>query len=102
MVKQRCIKMDEITKNMLIHALRDVFRNEKEQGINTETTRELVLRLAYYEGSRLFLTDGEYRKCIQALNGLRTSFIEKGRYPDGIDTILMKFLCAKYKRCTAR
>lgn len=102
MVKQRCIKMDEITKNMLIHALRDVFQKEKEQGLNTDATRDLVLKLAYCEDPRLFLADAEYKKCVQALNELRTSFIEKGRYPDGIDTILMKLISAKYKRCASR
>lgn len=102
MVKQRCIKMDEITKNMLIHALRDVFRREKEQGMNTDATKALVLKLAYYEDTRLFLTDGEYQKCIQALNELRNTFLKNGRYADGIDTVLMKFVGAKYKRCAMR
>ena len=32
MEKRRCVKTDEITVNMLVHALRDVFRKEKDEG----------------------------------------------------------------------
>lgn len=99
MEKQRCVKMDEIMKNMLIIALRDVFREEKAQGLSTDVTRDFALRLADYEEPKLFLTDTEHKKAIEALNMLRNSFIAAGRYTDGIDTIFLKILQAKYKRC---
>lgn len=38
MEKRRCDKTDEITVNMLVHALRDVFREEKEAGASTKET----------------------------------------------------------------
>lgn len=102
MEKLRCVKMDNIMKNMLVHALLDVFKDEKQKGLPLEETRELVLRLTDDTDTRLFMTDQEYRKVIQALNMLRDTFIHAGRYSDGIDKILLKILRAKYKRCAAR
>lgn len=102
MEKQRCIKTDEITVNMLVHALRDVFRQENETGMPAEVTRNLILRLAYHEGKRLFLDEEEYKKAVQALNGLRDGFIQAGRYTDGIDIVLMRIMRSKYKRCAVR
>lgn len=100
MEKQRCVKMDDMMKNMLIYALRDVFRYEKKQGQPIENTRDFVLRLGNYEGKKLFLTDVEYHKAVQALNMLRDTYIHAGRYTDGIDIVLLKILKSKYKRCT--
>lgn len=102
MEKQRCIKTDEITVNMLVHALRDVFRQENEKGMPVEVTRNLILRLAYHEGKKLFLDEEEYKKAVQALNGLRDVFIQAGRYTDGIDVVLMRVMRSKYKRCAVR
>lgn len=42
MEKRRCVKTDEITVNMLVHALRDVFREEKEAGASTKETGDLM------------------------------------------------------------
>jgi hypothetical protein len=102
MEKQRCIRADEITRNMLVHALREVFRQENEKGMPVEVTRNLILRLAYLEGKKLFLDEEEYKKAVQALNGLRDGFIQNGRYTDGIDIVLMKVMRSKYKRCAVR
>ena len=95
MEKQRCIKTDEITKNMLVHALRDVFREENENGMPAEVTKSLILRLAYHD-------EDEYKKAVQALNGLRDGFIRAGRYTDGIDIVLMRVMRSRYKRCAVR
>lgn len=102
MEKQRCIRADEITRNMLVHALREVFRQENEKGMPVEVTRNLILRLAYLEGKKLFLDEEEYKKAVQALNGLRDGFIQNGRYTDGIDIVLIKVMRSKYKRCAVR
>lgn len=102
MEKQRCIRADEITRNMLVHALREVFRQENEKGMTVEVTRNLILRLAYLEGKKLFVDEEEYKKAVQALNGLRDGFIQNGRYTDGIDIVLMKVMRSKYKRCAVR
>lgn len=102
MEKQRCIRADEITRNMLVHALREVFRQENEKGMPVDVTRNLILRLAYLEGKKLFLDEEEYKKAVQALNGLRDGFIQNGRYTDGIDIVLMKVMRSKYKRCAVR
>lgn len=102
MEKQRCIKTDEITKNMLVHALRDVFREENENGMPVEVTKSLILRLAYHNGKKIFLDEDEYKKAVQALNGLRDGFIRAGRYTDGIDIVLMRVMRSRYKRCAVR
>ena len=43
MTRMRYVKMDRIMNHMLIHALREVFRQEKEQGLPVDTTRDRVL-----------------------------------------------------------
>lgn len=102
MEKQRCVKMDEIMKNMLLVALRDVFREEKAKGVSVEETRNLVLKLVDYQDTKLFLTNSEYKKVIEALNKLRDTYLAAGRYADGIDVVFYKILKAKYKRCAVR
>ena len=97
MEKRRCVKTDEITVNMLVHALRDVFREEKDAGASTKETGDLILRLAGHKDKKLYLSDGEYRMAVQALNGLRDTYIQNGRYTDGIDAILMRVMKARYK-----
>lgn len=49
MTRMRYVKMDRIMNHMLIHALREMFRQEKEQGLPVDTTRDLVLKLAEQE-----------------------------------------------------
>lgn len=102
MEKRRCVKTDEITVNMLVHALRDVFREEKEAGTSTKETGDLILRLAGHKDKKLYLTEGEHKKAVQALNGLRDTYIENGRYTDGIDTVLMRIMNARYRTYRTR
>lgn len=102
MEKRRCIKTDEITVNMLVHALRDVFREEKETGVPTEDTGNLILRLAGHKEKKFYLTEAEYKKAVQALNGLRDTYIENGRYTDGIDAVLMRIMGARYRKYRTR
>ena len=97
MEKRRCVRTDMVMVNMLVHALRDVLREEKEAGAPTQETGDFILRLAGHQDRRLFLTDKEYCKCVQALNRLRDTYIQNGRYTDGIDTVLMKIMKARYK-----
>ena len=100
--KRRCVKTDEITVNMLVHALRDVFREEKDAGASTKETGDLILRLASHKDKKLYLTDGEHKKAVQALNGLRDTYIENGRYTDGIATVLMRIMNARYRTYRTR
>lgn len=102
MEKRRCVKTDEITINMLVHALQDVFRKEKAEGSPTEETGNFILRLAEHKDKKLYLSDGEYRMAVQALNGLRDTYIENGRYTDGIDAVLMRIMKARYKTYRVR
>ena len=102
MEKKRCVRMDTIMKNMLIHALRDVFREERQNGMSGKETGELILRLAGHEETKLFLSEAEYKKIIEALSRLRDGYIRNGRYTDGIDTILLKIMQSRYRRCASR
>jgi hypothetical protein len=102
MEKRRCLKTDEITVNMLVHALRDVFREEKREGIPTKETGEFILRLAGHSERKLYLDESEYRMSVQALNRLRDTYIRNGRYTDGIDAILMRVMKARYKKYMIR
>lgn len=97
MEKRKCVKTDTIMVNMLVHALRDVLQEEKEQGISTQDTGDLILRLAAHQDQKFYFTGVEYRKSIQALNRLRDAYIQEGRYTDCIDTVLMRILKARYK-----
>ena len=51
---------------------------------------------------KLYLTEGEHKKAVQALNGLRDTYIENGRYTDGIDTVLMRIMNARYRTYRTR
>lgn len=102
MEKQKCVNIDDVMKNMLLYALRDVFREEKKQGKSIEDTKALVQKLADYDSAKLFLTDVEYHKAVESLNMLRNTYIQGGRYTDGIDIVLMKIIRSKYKRCSVK
>ena len=80
MTRMRYVKMDRIMNHMLIHALREVFRQEKEQGLPVDTTRDLVLKLAEQEEGKLYLTEAEHSKSVEALNQLRDTYLKNGRY----------------------
>lgn len=74
MTRMRYVKMDRIMNHMLIHALREVFRQEKEQGLPVDTTRDLVLKLAEQEEGKLYPTEAEHSKSVEALNQLRDTY----------------------------
>ena len=97
MEKRRWVKTDEITVNMLIHALRDVFRKEKAQGAPATDTGNFILRLAGHREKKLYLDEEEYRLAVRALNVLRDTYIQNGRYTDGIDAIMLRIVKARYK-----
>ena len=96
MTRMRYVKMDRIMNHMLIHALREVFRQEKEQGLPVDTTRDLVLKLAEQEEGKLYLTEAEHSKSVEALNQLRDTYLKNGRYSDGIDSVLLKIMKSRY------
>ena len=78
MTRMRYVKMDRIMNHMLIHALREVFLQEKKQGLPVDTTRDLVLKLAEQEQ-------------------LRDTYLKNGRYSDGIDSVLLKIMKSRYR-----
>ena len=102
MEKQRCIKMDELTKNMLVFALYDLFQEEKKSGAPRDVTGNLIIKLDKCEEKKMFLTDAEHKKAVLALNKHRDTRIAQGHYTDCIDRVFCKLLQAKYKRCAVR
>ncbi len=46
----------------------------------------------------LYLTDSEYRSIVNALINLKNALINQGKYTDGVDDVLIKFVSAKKKR----
>lgn len=77
MTRMRYVKMDRIMNHMLIHALREVFRQEE---------------------GKLYLTEAEHTKSVEALNKLRDTYLKNGRYSDGIDSVLLKIMKSRYRR----
>ena len=77
--------------------LREVFRQEKKQGLPVDTTRDLVLKLAEQEEGKLYLTEAEHSKSVEALNQLRDTYLKNGRYSDGIDSVLLKIMKSRYR-----
>ena len=102
MEKQRYIKMDELTKNMLVFALYDLFQEEKKKEMPLDVTGNLIVKLDRCREKKLFLTDNEHQKAVLALNKHRDARIAEGDYTDCIDRVFYKLLQAKYKRCAVR
>jgi len=48
--------------------------------------------------NKLYLSDAEWRHLIQALNELRTSLINEGRYTDLVDETLYKVINAPVRK----
>ena len=103
MEKRRCVKTDEMTIPPVgVEESVKTRREEKEAGASTKETGDLILRLAGHKDKKLYLTEGEHKKAVQALNGLRDTYIENGRYTDGIDTVLMRIMNARYRTYRTR
>ena len=103
MTRMRYVKMDRIMNHMLIHALREVFRQEKEQFAGTTRLKHARrgtyndLKLAEQEEGKLYLTEAEHSKSVEALNQLRDTYLKNGRYSDGIDSVLLKIMKSRYR-----
>ncbi len=46
----------------------------------------------------LYLTNAEYNRIVNALINLKNALINQGKYTDGVDDVLIKFVSAKKKR----
>ena len=96
--KNAICKDGRIMNHMLIHALREVFRaGKRNRGFRWDTTRDLVLKLAEQEEGKLYLTEAEHSKSVEALNQLRDTYLKNGRYSDGIDSVLLKIMKSRYR-----
>ena len=59
--------------------------------------REAQLKLAEQEEGKLYLTEAEHSKSVEALNQLRDTYLKNGRYSDGIDSVLLKIMKSRYR-----
>ncbi len=50
----------------------------------------------------LYLTDYEYNSIVNALINLKNFLTDQGKYTDGVDDVLIKFVSAKKKRCKVK
>lgn len=99
MEKQRLFKMSSIEQNMLVKALCDV-RREKQS--KDTTLGNLIEKTLHAPGSKLYLSDEEFRWAALSLNGLRSAYLDAGRSSGGIDKVLLKLMSCKYRRVPAR
>ena len=99
MEKQRLFKMSGIEQNMLAKALCDVRRERQSEDV---TLGNLIEKTIHAPGSRLYLSDDEFRWAALSLNGLRSAYLNAGRSSGGIDKVLLKLMNTKYRRVPAR
>lgn len=55
----------------------------KRTGLPVDTTRDLVLKLAEQEEGKLYLTEAEHSKSVEALNQLRDTYLKTDAIPMG-------------------
>lgn len=55
----------------------------------------VIMRNSKYH---LYLTNAEYNRIVNALINLKNALINQGKYTDGVDDVLIKFVSAKKKR----
>lgn len=48
--------------------------------------------------NKIYMSEAEWRLALYALNELRTTLIENGRYTDVVDEVIMKIIVAPVKR----
>lgn len=100
MEKQRLFKMSSTEQNMLVKALCDIRRERQSEG--NGALGNLIEKTIHAPGSRLYLSDDEFRWAALSLNGLRSAYLNAGRSSGGIDKVLFKLMNCKYRRVPVR
>ena len=96
MEKQRMFKMSQLEQDMLVKALCDTRNDVRPE--QAEEMRSLAAKTACAPRRRLYLSDEEFERAVQALNRKRSAYLSAGRSSVGFDRILLKLLSSKYRR----
>ena len=95
MAKQRLFPMTNIEQNMLVKVLCDVRRQSRDFAGEVQ---HLIDRVLHAPKGKLYLSDSEFHWAAVSLNGLRTAYLSAGWSSGGIDKVLFKLMCSKYRR----
>lgn len=60
-------------------------------------TRGKTRMVRMLKENKLYLTEAEHSKSVEALNQLRDTYLKNGRYSDGIDSVLLKIMKSRYR-----
>ena len=60
--------------------------------------QHLIDRVLHAPKGKLYLSDSEFHWAAVSLNGLRTAYLSAGWSSGGIDKVLFKLMCSKYRR----
>ena len=100
MTKQRLVKMTGGDQNILVKALRSA-----QESVGPELSgrlQALIDKALAAPKRRLYLSDEEFGRAVQALNRKRNAYLSAGRSSVGFDRILLKLLNSKYRHTPVR
>ena len=100
MEKQRMLKMSQLEQDMLVKALCDTQSDVQPE--QAEEMRSLAAKTVHAPRRRLYLSDEEFGRAVQALNRKRNAYLSAGRSSVGFDRILLKLLNSKYRHKPVR
>lgn len=100
MEKQRMFKMSQLEQDMLVKALCDTQNDVQPE--QAEEMRSLAAKTVCAPRRRLYLSDEEFGRAVQALNRKRNAYLSAGRSSVGFDRILLKLLNSKYRHTPVR
>ena len=100
MENQRMFKMSQLEQDMLVKALCDTQSDVQPE--QAEEMRSLAAKTVRAPRRRLYLSDEEFGRAVQALNRKRNAYLSAGRSSVGFDRILLKLLNSKYRHKPVR
>ena len=100
MERQRMLKVSKLKKDMLVKPLCD--KQSDVQPEKAEEMRSLAAKTVRAPRRRLYLSDKEFGRAVQALNRKRNAYLSAGRSSVGFDRILLKLLNSKYRHTPGR
>ena len=98
--KQRLFKMGMLERNFLVKALCDA---QKASGPEVSgEVQNLIDKTVNAPNGKLYLSDTEFQRAAQSLNGMRNAYLSAGRSSGGIDRVLAKLMNSKYRHAPSR
>ena len=100
MEKQRLFKMGMLERNFLVKALCDA---QKASGPEVSgEVQNLIDKTVNAPNGKLYLSDTEFQRAAQSLNGMRNAYLSAGRSSGGIDRVFAKLMNSKYRHAPSR